>query len=113
VKPQGSARYQVIAVGALIAIWGGCFTLYMANSNTTIQLASPDHLRGRVLGIYFYALMGPVPVVAPLLGWLCTTGGTRLAFQVAGACAVTALGMLALRRAPGRSRTSTAKTLAT
>ena len=106
--------HQVIAAGALIAVWGACFTVYMANSNTTIQLASPDHLRGRVLGIYFYALMGPVPLAAPLLGWLCNTGGTQLAFQVAGACAlaVTGLGMLALRGAPGRSKSSSTTTLA-
>jgi MFS family permease len=94
--------HQVIATGAVIAVWGACFTVYMANSNATLQLASPDHLRGRVLGIYFYALMGPVPLAAPLLGWLCRTGGTRLAFQVGGlsALAVTALGMVALRRRP-------------
>ena len=106
--------HQAIATGALIAVWGMCFTVYTANSNTTIQLASPDHLRGRVLGIYYYALIGPVPLAAPLLGWLCATGGTRLAFRVAGVCAlgVTGLGMVALRRAPGRAGASSPPTLA-
>jgi MFS family permease len=92
--------HSLVAIGALLAVWGACFTLFTANSNTTIQLASPDHIRGRVLGIYFYALMGPVPLAAPFLGWLCSVGGTELAFEVAGASAlaVTALGVFALTR---------------
>ena len=53
-----------------------------------------------MLGIYFYALMGPVPLAAPFLGWLCSVGGTELAFEVAGASAlaVTALGVFAVTR---------------
>ena len=106
--------HQVVATGALIALLGACFTTYMANSNTTVQLASPDHIRGRVLGIYFYALMGPVPLAALLLGWLCSAGGTQLAFQVAGTSAivVTALGALALRGARWRTPSDSGKPLA-
>jgi MFS family permease len=94
--------HQVVAVGALLAVWGACFTVFTANSNATIQLASPDHVRGRVLGIYYYALAGPVPLAAPLLGWLCSTGGTKLAFEVAGGCAlaVTATAAFVVRRGP-------------
>jgi MFS family permease len=80
--------HNVVAVGLLLGVCGVCFTTYAAIANTTIQLASPDHIRGRVLGIYFYAWMGPVPLAAPFLGWLMSTGGTRLAFEVAGVCAL-------------------------
>jgi MFS family permease len=100
--------HQVAAVGALLAVWGACFTIFTANSNTTIQLASPDHVRGRVIGIYYYALIGPVPLAAPFLGWLCSVGGTKLAFEVAGGCAlaVSAVGALFVKRPPERPGTS-------
>jgi MFS family permease len=104
--------HQVVSVGALLAVWGACFTVFTANSNTTIQLASPDHIRGRVLGIYYYALLGPVPLAAPFLGWLCSAGGTQLAFDVAGASAlaVTAAGAFAVKRP--RERTKSGKPVA-
>lgn len=84
----------VYAVGILLFFCGVFFTSYTANSNAAIQLESPDYIRGRVLGLYYYAWNGLAPVGALLVGWLCDTGGTRLAFAVAGASAlwVTAMG---------------------
>jgi len=79
---------SVFAVGALLFLCGICFTSYTANSNAAIQLESPDYIRGRVLGLYYYAWNGLAPVGALLVGWLCDTGGTRLAFAVAGASAL-------------------------
>ena len=63
------------------------FTSYTANSNASIQLASPDHLRGRVLGLYYYAWNGLAPLGAVIVGWLCDRGGTELALFVGGTCA--------------------------
>src|SRR5207253_6697895 len=79
---------NVLLVGVLLFVCGACFTTYMANSNARIQLETPDHLRGRVLALYFYAWNGPAPLAGPLLGWLCALGGTTLAFGFAGTCAV-------------------------
>jgi len=92
--------HSVLVVGTLLFLCGICFTTYMANSNATIQLGSPDHIRGRVIGIYYYAWNGPAPLASPLLGWLCAVGGTRLAFGFAGACAlaVTTAGAVAVSR---------------
>ena len=74
---------------ALLFIAGICFTLYTANSNAVLQLRAPDHLRGRVIGFYYFAFNGLAPLGGILAGWLAATGGTELAFAVAGA--VTAL----------------------
>jgi MFS family permease len=41
-------------------------------------------VRGRVLGIYYYAWSGLAPVGGILTGLLCDWGGTALAFYVAG-----------------------------
>jgi len=73
----------------LLFIAGICFTLYTANSNAVLQLRAPDHLRGRVIGFYYFAFNGLAPLGGILAGWLAATGGTELAFAVAGA--VTAL----------------------
>jgi MFS family permease len=93
--------------GALLFICGVFFTSYTANSNTAIQLASPDYIRGRVLGLYYYAWNGLAPFGALIVGWLCDTGGTELAFFVGGASALvmTAIGAAAVKRPrqPARS----------
>jgi MFS family permease len=88
----------------LLFICGVFFTSYTANSNAAIQLASPDHIRGRVLGLYYYAWNGLAPLGALVVGWFCDTGGTELAFGVGGvaALAMTALGAYAVKRPPRR-----------
>jgi MFS family permease len=63
---------------------GAGFTAWSANSNATMQLAAPDHLRGRIIGIYFYAFNGSASFAGAFVGWLCARGGTELAFAVAG-----------------------------
>jgi MFS family permease len=97
--------HSTALVGALLFVCGVFFTSYTANSNAAIQLASPDYIRGRVLGLYYYAWNGLAPIGALLVGWLCDTGGTELAFGVGGVCALvmTALGAAAVKR-PERRR---------
>ncbi len=82
--------FQTTTPGAIIALAlvGVCFTLYTANSNSTLQLAVPDQLRGRVMALYAYVFFGTAPLGGLLAGWLADTGGTRLAFLVAGAAGV-------------------------
>ena len=83
----------------LLFLVGVFFTLYTANSNTVLQLRAPDHLRGRVIGFYYFAFNGLAPLGGILTGWLAATGGTELAFAVAGT--VTALvALTALPRLP-------------
>jgi len=72
------------AAGALLFLVGAGFTAWSANSNATMQLAAPDRLRGRIIGIYFYAFNGTGPLGGILAGWLCARGGTELAFTLAG-----------------------------
>lgn len=89
----------------LFAVGAG-FTVWSANSNASMQLAAPDHLRGRIIGIYFYAFNGTAALAGVFAGWMCARGGTQLAFTVAGIVGLsgTALAGSALlrrsRRAP-------------
>jgi MFS family permease len=83
-------RSTTVDIG-LLFLTGIFFTIYAANSNTYVQLEAPDYIRGRVLGIYYYAWAGLSPIGALLTGWLCAWGGTALAFYVAGGAGVAML----------------------
>jgi len=98
---------SVFAVGALLFACGIFFTSYTSNSNASIQLESPDYIRGRVLGLYYYAWNGLAPAGSLLVGLMVDYGGTRLAFGVAGASAlvVTAFGAAAVKRPRRPART--------
>ena len=71
-------------IGVLLFLGGICFTTWSSNANSLIQLAAPDYLRGRLIGIYFFAFAGTGTAGGILSGWLTAAGGTELAFAVAG-----------------------------
>ena len=73
------APVRSTTVAVLLFIAGFCFTTWSSNSNSLIQLAAPDHMRGRVIGIYFFAFAGTGTAGGILSGWLTAAGGTELA----------------------------------
>ena len=84
--------FQASVAGAAIvlALVGVSFSLYTANSNSTIQLTFPDQLRGLAMGLYGYVFIGTAPLGGLLIGWLADQGGTRLAFLIGGASGILA-----------------------
>ena len=62
--------HGAILAGVLLFFVGAGFAAWSANSNTSMQLAAPDRLRGRIIGIYFYAFNGTGPIGGVLAGWL-------------------------------------------
>jgi MFS family permease len=88
-------QHSLVPTAVLLFCVGVCFTLYTSNSNAVLQLRAPDHLRGRVIGFYYFAFNGLAPLGGILTGWLAARGGTQLAFSVAGgATALMALAAL-------------------
>jgi MFS family permease len=79
--------------GVLLVGIGVSFTLFTANANALVQLAAPDHLRGRLIAVYLFAFVGVAPVGGLLAGWLAEIGGTSLAFAVAGVTALASIGV--------------------
>lgn len=77
-------QHTIGAAAALLFVTGLCFTIWTSSSNTTLQLDAPDHLRGRIVGLYYYAFNGLVPIGGLLTGWLASRGGTVLSFYFAG-----------------------------
>jgi len=92
------SRSTVTCALILFAI-GVCFTVWTTTSNSSLQLGAPDHLRGRVVGLYYYCFNGLGPVGGLLSGWLAARGGTSLAFVASGlvGVAMTAFALRELR----------------
>jgi MFS family permease len=100
----GTASFGVFAVllapvqdaviaGAILFAIGISFTLFTANGNALVQLAAPDHLRGRLISLYLFAFLGLAPLGGLFAGWLAEIGGTTLAFAVAGLTSLVAIGV--------------------
>jgi MFS family permease len=88
-----------IALVLLFAL-GLSFSLFTASANALVQLASPDHLRGRVVSLYLFAFAGLAPIGGLVAGWLAQVGGTELAFAVAGLSGLAAVAWAARRLSP-------------
>jgi MFS family permease len=93
----------VAAASLLLFVTGISFTLWTSNANSMLQLHAPDGLRGRVIGLYFFAFNGAGPLGGLMAGWLAATGGTEAAFAVSGvvSLAVAAVALVRLRERTG------------
>jgi MFS family permease len=90
---------DALLAGVLLFAVGISFTLFTANANALVQLGAPDHLRGRMIGLYLFAFVGLAPIGGLLTGWLADVGGTPLAFAVAGATSLLTIAGASLLRA--------------
>ena len=100
--PQDS----LAAVCALLFVIGVFYVLWGSSALATLQLAAPEHLRGRAASLYYFAFQGGAPLGGLIAGFLVAKGGTLLAFSFAGAVAVlvAVVGIVAAalaRREPG------------
>jgi MFS family permease len=103
--------HGAVVAGAVLVLLGASFTLLAANANALVQLAAPDHLRGRLIGLYLFAFVGLAPIGSLVSGWLVEVGGTPLAFSIAGlvGLAATAYALAATRERHPLERGSTAR----
>ena len=88
--------HEARLAGIILVGVGASFTLFAANANALVQLAAPDHLRGRLVALYLFAFVGLAPLGSLLSGTLVEVGGTRLAFVVAGTVGLAATAFAAV-----------------
>jgi MFS family permease len=91
----------VFAVSMLAMLFVGAGGIAMAaTANTSIQLAVPDALRGRVMSVYTTVFAGSTPIGGLLMGFIASRFGVGEAFLVGGlVCALVGVGAgLWLRR---------------
>ncbi|MFP5070031.1 MFS transporter [Pseudonocardia nantongensis] len=90
-----------------MALVGMASVAFMAGGNSTLQLASASHMRGRVMALWSVAFLGSTPIGGPIAGWVSEQYGGR-AGLVLGALAcllAAAIGWPTARRA-ARAATS-------
>jgi MFS family permease len=75
VQPGWGARARLATAATCIVGAGFGAVVFYASAMTLIQLASPDHLRGRVMGIWMIVFSGSVPLGALWTGWAAESWG--------------------------------------
>ena len=73
----------VVSLGLMFLVGLGAISM-AATANTTIQLAVPDHLRGRTMSVYTTVFAGSTPVGALLMGWFASRFGVAEAMLLGG-----------------------------
>jgi len=96
----GGARHFPFAAG-LLALIGLAQIVFMTSCNTTVQIAVPDELRGRLMSLYAMVFVGMTPIGSFLVGTIAEHAGVGTACVVgggAGVVSVIALAALTRRR---------------
>jgi MFS family permease len=57
---------------------------FQAMANSSVQLWSDPHLRGRIMGLYMLVFTGGTPIGAPLIGAITSHFGPRVGMSVCG-----------------------------
>jgi MFS family permease len=92
------APQETFAVACVLLFAAGVsFTLWMSNTQSILQLTSPDHLRGRVLSLWLFAFAGSAPIGGLIAGWLTDVGGTALSFSVGGVASLAVAAVMLAR----------------
>jgi len=79
------ATLRSVPVAApVLFVMGFCGILFMAGSNSTVQLTVPDELRGRVMSLHTLVFAGSTPFGAFLIGSVAEAAGVTTALLVAG-----------------------------
>jgi len=92
------------AVG--LALIGFSQIVFLASSNSTLQMAVPDRLRGRIMGLYGFVLVGVTPIGSLFVGSIAEVFGVSAAFAAGGGMGlvlVLALTAWWMRRTAGRT----------
>ncbi len=90
----GIHRYTTASL--VLAVAGASLVIAQATANSTLQVISPDHLRGRVMSMYAVVMGGMTPIGALVSGTLAQLLGAGDAFGINGAVALA--GLLAVLR---------------
>jgi len=79
-----TARHFGPTAAVLVAL-GFAQIVFMTSCNTTVQIAVPDELRGRVMGLYALVFAGMTPIGALIMGTVAEHWGVSRACAVGGA----------------------------
>ena len=86
-----SASRSLALAMVLLALAGCAMIVNNSLTNTLIQTAAPDHLRGRVMGFYSFVFVGMAPFGAFLFGLVAEHVGAPIAIAAGGTVVVLAM----------------------
>ncbi len=104
-----SAARHVWLAGLALFVTGFAGIMTLAGGNTALQIAAPDHLRGRVMSLHVLVFGGSFPFGAFAVGAISERWGVSTAFFVNGAAGLLALtallaaGRMSARRTAART----------
>ena len=100
----GWSRSYPVSLALMLAVgFGGI--MMAATANTSMQLAVPDGLRGRVMSVYTTIFAGSTPVGGPLMGGFASAFGVAVSLAIGGVLsAVVGLGAFIWIRRRGLDR---------
>ncbi|WP_137845474.1 MFS transporter [Microbacterium sp. 2FI] len=78
------------AYAATLMFTGFAVVTMLTTANGYVQTTTDPALRGRVLALYMAILMGGTPVGAPIVGWVASEFGPRVAILVGATAALVA-----------------------
>ncbi|HEU5479745.1 MAG TPA: MFS transporter, partial [Candidatus Tumulicola sp.] len=89
----GGAAFAVLLFAVALSQWyfvtlffllllGVANTAFAATANTSLQFATPDHLRGRVMALYMLLFAGSTPIGGYLTGWMADRLGVQTAVGI-------------------------------
>lgn len=92
----GGAAFAVLLGAVALSEWllltlfflfllGLANTAFASTANTSLQLATPDHLRGRVMGLYMLLFAGSTPIGGYLTGVMAEAWGVQTAVGIEAA----------------------------
>lgn len=86
------SRHYYVSL-ALMVVSGYAVVMLLANANSIIQLASPDHLRGRVISAYTLTFLGMTPFGHAIMG-LMAEAITAVGAVLVAACICLAVSLI-------------------
>ena len=98
-----SRNYDLSAAALAFVGWG--MVSFLAVGNSSIQLSTPDGLRGRVMSVYALFFLGIAPIGNALMGSIAHVIGTDRAISIGSALCLSAI-LLSSRRLKSIDRAS-------
>ena len=88
----------------MLVLTGMLSVSFNATNNTLLQIEAREDIRGRVLSLYMFLMIGTTPFGSAITGFVANTFDVRLALQInAGVCLIgLALAALLVRRSRGQ-----------
>ena len=68
----------------ILMLAGGLSVLFIAMGNSTLQLTSAAHMRGRVMALWSIAFLGTTPIGGPIIGSISDHSNPRVGLAVGG-----------------------------